>query len=41
VTGKTLNLVAPLPDHMARTFSELGWEARDVPADPFAEDAWD
>lgn len=41
VTGATLNLVAPLPDHMGRTFSELGWEARDVPADPFAEDAWD
>ena len=41
VTGAILNLVAPLPDHMARTFDELGWDARDVPPDPFAEDAWD
>jgi 23S rRNA pseudouridine955/2504/2580 synthase len=41
VTGAVLNLTAPLPDHMARTFESLDWHARDVPADPFAEDAWD
>ncbi len=41
VTGAVLNLVAPLPDHMSRTFSELGWDGRDVPVDPFEEGAWD
>ena len=41
ITGAVLNLTAPLPDHMARTCDELGWDGRDVPDDPFAEDAWD
>ncbi|WP_430449507.1 RluA family pseudouridine synthase [Rhodophyticola sp.] len=39
MTGARLNLVAPLPDHMARTWETLGWDARDVPADPFEEAA--
>ncbi len=38
VTGAMLNLVAPLPDHMSRTWKTVGWDIRDVPADPFAEE---
>ncbi|MBM7069971.1 RluA family pseudouridine synthase [Actibacterium sp. 188UL27-1] len=37
VTGARLNLVAPLPDHMARTWKTLDWKAADVPADPFED----
>ncbi len=37
VTGKPVALTAPLPEHMARTWETLGWDARDVPDDPFAE----
>ncbi|QBY02379.1 RluA family pseudouridine synthase [Rhodophyticola sp. CCM32] len=40
VTGARLNLTAPLPDHMARSWDTLGWFANDVPADPFDEDTW-
>jgi len=36
-TGATLNLTAPLPEHMKRTWDTLGWHERDVPADPFEE----
>ena len=35
VTGATLHLVAPLPDHMARTWEFFGWSPSDAPADPF------
>jgi 23S rRNA pseudouridine955/2504/2580 synthase len=38
VTGAAVRLTAPLPEHMARTWELLGWQADDVPADPFAED---
>jgi 23S rRNA pseudouridine955/2504/2580 synthase len=38
-TGGRLHLVAPLPDHMARTWASLEWHASDVPEDPFAEEA--
>jgi len=38
VTGARLSLVAPLPDHMARTWDSLGWEPGEVPDDPFDED---
>lgn len=38
MTGATLHLTAPLPDHMARTWQALEWSASDVPADPFAEE---
>ena len=38
VTGARLTVTAPLPEHMARTWDLLGWDAADVPADPF-EDA--
>lgn len=37
VTGARLTLTAPLPPHMERTWEALGWDARDVPADPFEE----
>lgn len=38
VTGKWLTLVAPLPDHMAKSWETLGWSPSDAPADPFEDD---
>ncbi len=38
ITGAQLNLTAPLPDHMARTWDTFGWDAADVPVDPFEDD---
>ena len=38
ITGDEINLTAPLPGHMARSWKTLGWREGDVPADPF-EDA--
>lgn len=38
VTGARLNLIAPLPEHMARTWASLEWNARDVPVDPFEDE---
>jgi 23S rRNA pseudouridine955/2504/2580 synthase len=38
VTGATLALTAPLPDHMSRTWEMMGWHAADAPVDPFEED---
>ena len=35
VTKAIMTFVAPLPDHMARTWKSLDWNERDVPADPF------
>ena len=35
VNGDILTLVAPLPDHMVRTWAMLDWSANEVPADPF------
>ncbi len=37
-TGKKLELVAPLPEHMARSWQTLGLSEEDVPADPFEDD---
>jgi len=37
VTGRRLTLIAPLPEHMARTWDMLGWRPEDAPADPFEE----
>ena len=37
-TKKRLHLVAPLPDHMARTWDTFQWSVRDAAEDPFAED---
>lgn len=39
VTKQRIDLTAPLPDHMKRTWKTLGWHEGDVPADPFAEGA--
>ncbi|WP_163848917.1 RluA family pseudouridine synthase [Pseudooceanicola aestuarii] len=38
ITGRTLNLTAPLPEHMGRTWEAMQWRAADVPVDPFDED---
>ncbi|GAB4272351.1 MAG: RluA family pseudouridine synthase [Pararhodobacter sp.] len=35
VTGKPVTLVAPLPEHMARSWKTLGWREADAPDDPF------
>lgn len=41
VTKAILQLTAPLPDHMARTWDTFAWDPADVPADPFEEeDPW-
>ena len=34
VTGEALTLVAPLPDHMLRTWRMLDWCVQDAPGDP-------
>ena len=36
-SGARLELTAPLPEHMARTWEMVDWRAGDVPADPFEE----
>ena len=38
VTGADLQLTAPLPEHMARTWEMLDWSVGDAPLDPFLED---
>lgn len=38
MTNAQINLVAPLSSHMAKTWETLGWDPRDVPADPFEDD---
>ena len=38
ITGNDMTFVAPLPDHMARTWKTLDWRAEDVPADPFEDE---
>ena len=40
VTGATLNLIAPMPDHMERTWDTVGWHVSDVPLDPFEDEEW-
>lgn len=39
VTGARIQITAPLPEHMARTWTTFDWSAAEVPADPFDEDA--
>jgi len=39
ITKKLTTIVAPLPEHMARSWKTLGWSAGDVPADPFEDEA--
>lgn len=38
MTGAPLHVVAPLPDHMRRTWQLFQWDEQDVPEDPFAAD---
>lgn len=38
ITGKRITLVAPLPDHMRRTWKTVGWHENDAPADPFLDE---
>jgi len=38
VTGAMLNLTAPLPDHMRRTWELFQWRVEDAPDNPFDED---
>lgn len=38
VSGALLTLTAPLPPHMAETWDAMGWNAADVPADPFEDE---
>jgi len=37
VTGAMLNITAPLPEHMARTWKTVGWDVGDAPEDPFED----
>lgn len=37
MTGKRVTITADLPQHMSRTWKTLGWQAGDVPSDPFLE----
>ncbi|MEM1100570.1 MAG: RluA family pseudouridine synthase [Pseudomonadota bacterium] len=37
VTGAELHLTAPLPEHMARTWAELGWDPAEAAIDPFED----
>lgn len=34
-TGRRLRIVAPMPDHMLRTWASFGWDESAVPDDPF------
>ena len=37
ITGARLNIIAPLPEHMARTWETFDWRPADTPADPFED----
>ncbi len=37
-TGRRMNLVAPLPEHMARTWEVFGWNMADLPEPIFGEE---
>ena len=39
ITGETVTVEAPLPDHMTKSWATFGWSERDVPADPFEDEA--
>lgn len=40
ITGRSVSVTAPLPDHMARTWRMLDWREADVPEDPFLDESW-
>ncbi len=37
ITGQSLHITAPLPEHMNRTWDLFAWDPAEVAADPFAE----
>ena len=37
ITKQPISFVAPLPEHMARTWQVMDWKEDDVPADPFGD----
>lgn len=37
VTKARVSLTAPLPEHMQRTWKQVGWEGEDVPLNPFED----
>jgi len=37
ITGERMTFKAPMPEHMNRTWSTLGWHAESVPDDPFED----
>ena len=37
-TGRQMKLVAPLPEHMARTWEVFGWRPEDALDDPFLDE---
>jgi 23S rRNA pseudouridine955/2504/2580 synthase len=39
VEGNMVQITAPLPEHMQRTWAAFDWRVGDVPADPFEEEA--
>ena len=39
-TGSQLTIVAPMPEHIERTWNMLDWRPSDVPADPFEDEEW-
>jgi 23S rRNA pseudouridine955/2504/2580 synthase len=38
ITKEMMTFIAPLPEHMARTWKTLDWGENDVPLDPFGGD---
>lgn len=40
VTGAEINLSAPLPEHMERTWAMMDWRAEEAPVDPFEDEEW-
>ena len=38
VSGASLMLTAPLPEHMKKTWDIMGWNPKDAPVDPFTEE---
>ncbi|HBZ44590.1 MAG TPA: RluA family pseudouridine synthase [Maritimibacter sp.] len=40
VTRKALRVEAELPEHMARTWEQLGFRVAEAPDDPFEDDEW-
>lgn len=41
VSKAKLHITAPLPDHMQHTWDTFQWDSREVPEDPFDDEAWE